>query len=80
MRPLYYAALKQIKCVCSPDKFPTLLLLFTDLFCIFSGFILSEIDGHLIQGRRIKNHYPVKVLINIFHPTQLLAFLDSYFL
>jgi hypothetical protein len=43
-------------------------------------FILSEIDGHLIQGRRIKNHYPVKVLINIFHPTQLLAFLDSYFL
>ena len=32
------------------------------------------------QGRRIKNHYPVKVLINIFHPTQLLAFLDSYFL
>ena len=43
-------------------------------------FFLNHFHSFLLQGRRIKNHYPVKVLINIFHPTQLLAFLDSYFL
>ena len=43
-------------------------------------FFLNHSHSFLLQGRRIKNHYPVKVLINIFHPTQLLAFLDSYFL
>ena len=47
--------------------------------CIFM-FFLNHFHSFLLQGRRIKNHYPVKVLINIFHPTQLLAFLDSYFL
>ena len=47
--------------------------------CIFM-FFLNHSRFFLLQGRRIKNHYPVKVLINIFHPTQLLAFLDSYFL
>ena len=47
--------------------------------CIFM-FFLNHNRFFLLQGRRIKNHYPVKVLINIFHPTQLLAFLDSYFL
>ena len=43
-------------------------------------FILSEIDGHLIQGRRIKNYFPVKVVTNIFHPIPLLVFSDSCFL
>ena len=33
-----------------------------------------------IQGRRIKNYFPVKVVTNIFHPIPLLVFSDSYFL
>ena len=43
-------------------------------------FFLNHFHSFLLQGRRIKNYCPAKVLINIFHPTQLLAFLDSYFL
>ena len=33
-----------------------------------------------LQGRRIKNYFPVKVVTNIFHPIPLLVFSDSYFL
>ena len=35
---------------------------------------------HAIQGRRIKNYFPVKVVTNIFHPIRLLVFSDSCFL
>ena len=53
---------------------------FLSYYCFLLIYFVSLVVFILSQGRRIKNHYPVKVLINIFHPTQLLAFLDSYFL
>ena len=43
-------------------------------------FSLTHCHFFLLQGRRIKNYFPVKVVTNIFHPIPLLVFSDSCFL
>ena len=42
--------------------------------------LLFSLTHFLLQGRRIKNYFPVKVVTNIFHPIRLLVFSDSCFL
>ena len=43
-------------------------------------FFLNHFHSFLLQGRRIKNYYSVKVVTNIFHPIRFLVFSDSCFL
>ena len=43
-------------------------------------FSLTHCHFFLLQGRRIKNYCPAKVVTNSFHPIPLLVFSDSCFL
>ena len=47
-----------------------------DGICGMTGYA----ENTRLQGRRIKNYFPVKVVTNIFHPIPLLVFSDSCFL
>ena len=47
---------------------------------VISSSVEVTTDKSQVQGRRIKNYFPVKVVTNIFHPIPLLVFSDSCFL